>query len=140
MRSARAALGALGVAGVAWGGWLLGDDGLDRLRSTALWLVGLVVVHDAVLAPLVVVIGVVAAKTIPTSMRAVAAVAFIVWGGLTLAVANVLAGVGGKPDIDSLLNRPYVSAWLALTGLVVVAALSAVAVRARLPRARAPQR
>ena len=130
MKAARLTLAALGVAGVLWGAWLLSDDGVDRLRSTALWLVGVVVLHDAVLAPIVVVIGVVAARTL--RRRAVAAVAFLIWGTLTLAVANVLSGVGGKPDMDSLLNRPYVGAWLVLTGTVlVVAVASSVMMRRR---------
>ena len=137
MRAARAALGALGVAGIVWGAWLLSDDGFDRLRSTALWLAGVVVLHDFVLAPLVVALGVVAVKVLPRHHRAVAAVAFLIWGGLTLAVANVLSGVGGKPDMDSLLNRPYVSAWLVLTGLIVVGAVVTAALRARPRRARA---
>jgi uncharacterized membrane protein YidH (DUF202 family) len=137
MRAARLALGALGVAGIVWGAWLLSDDGFDRLMSTALWLAGVVVLHDFVLAPLVVALGVLAVKVLPHH-RAFAAVAFLVWGGLTLAVANVLSGVGGKPDMDSLLNRPYVSAWLVLTGLIVVGAVVTAALRA-LPRgARAP--
>ena len=130
MRAARLAVGALGVAGVLWGAWLLSDDGVDKLRSTALWLVGVVVLHDAVLAPIVVVVGVVAARTL--RHRAVAAVAFLIWGTLTLAVANVLSGVGGKPGMDSLLNRSYVSAWLVLTGTVLaVAVASSVMMRRR---------
>ena len=137
MRTVRVALGALGVAGIVWGGWLLRDDGLDRLQSTALWLVGVVVLHDAVLAPLIVALGVVAMKVLPRNHRALAAVGFLVWATVTLAVANVLSGVGGKPDMDSLLNRPYVSAWLVFTGLVVGAVVAA-AFRARLRRARAP--
>jgi hypothetical protein len=121
VKAARRALGALGVAGMLWGAWLLSDDGFDQLRSTALWLVGVVVLHDAVLAPIVVVIGVLAARML--RHRAVAAVAFLIWGTLTLAVANVLSGVGGKPDMDSLLNRPYLSAWLVLSGVIVAGAL-----------------
>ena len=80
MRAARMTLGACGVAGIVWGAWLLSDDGLDRLQSTALWLVGVVVLHDAVLAPVVVALGVVAAKALPRQHRVVAAVAFLVWG------------------------------------------------------------
>ena len=125
MKVARLILGALGVAGMLWGAWLLSDDGFDRLTSTALWLVGVVVLHDAVLAPIVVVIGVVAARTL--RHRTVAAVAFLIWGTLTLAVANVLSGVGGKPDMDSLLNRPYVSAWLVLSGIVAAGVLAVIA-------------
>lgn len=125
MKAARLALGVLGGCGVAWGAWLLSDDSADRLGSVALWLVGVVVLHDAVLAPLVVALGVVAAKTVPHRHRAVAAIAFLVWGTVTLAVANVLSGVGGKPGMDSLLHRPYLTAWLALTALVLAVAVVA---------------
>jgi hypothetical protein len=131
VRTARLALGALGVVGIVWGGWLLRDDGADRLWSTALWLGGVVVLHDAVLAPVVVLLGVVATRTLPHRHRAVAAIAFLVWGTLTLAVANVLSGMGGKPDMDSLLNRPYVSAWLVLNGVVLAVATSVAVIRTR---------
>ena len=134
MKAARMVLGALGAAGVVWGVWLMSDDGPDKLQSTALWLVGVVVLHDAVLAPVVVVLGVVAAKMLPRHHRAAAAVAFLVWGTLTLAVANVLSGVGGKPGIESLLNRSYVSAWLALTGVMLGVAIAAATISPRGPR------
>jgi hypothetical protein len=129
MRTARIAFGAMGVAGIVWGAWLLSDDGVDRLTSTALWLAGVVLLHDAVLAPLVVLIGVVATRWLPTPSRAVVAIGFLVWGTLTLTVANVLTGVGGKPDMESLLNRPYVSAWLLLTGAILLAVIAVVAIR-----------
>jgi len=131
MRAARLGLGALGIAAIVWGGWLLRDDGIDRLSSTALWLAGVVVLHDAVLAPLVVLLGVVATKVLSQRHRAVVAVAFVVWGTVTLAVANVLSGVGGKPGMDSLLHRPYLSAWLALTGLVLGVAVVAAMMKGR---------
>ncbi len=135
MRTARLGLAAIGVAAIGWGGWLLHDDDVDRLRSAALWLVGVVVLHDAVLAPVVVVLGVVATTVLPRRHRVVAAVAFLVWGTLTVTVANVLSGVGGKPGMDSLLNRPYVSAWLVLTGVLLVGAVASVAIMARGRRA-----
>jgi hypothetical protein len=131
VRAARLGLGVLGIAAIVWGGWLLRDDGIDRLQSTGLWLAGVVVLHDAVLAPLVIMLGVVATKVIPRRHHAIAAVAFLVWGTLTLAVANVLSGLGGKPGMDSLLHRPYVSAWLVLTGLVLAAAIVAAMMKGR---------
>ncbi len=132
MRTVRLVLGGLGACGVVWGVWLLSDDGADRLWSAALWLAGVVVLHDIVLAPLVVVLSVLAAKVLPRRHRAVAGIAFLVWGTVTLAVANVLSGVGGKPGMDSLLHRPYLAAWLALSGLVAVSAVaSAVMMKGR---------
>jgi hypothetical protein len=127
VRATRLALGALGIAGMVWGAWLVSDDGFDRLQSTALWLVGVVVLHDLVLAPVVVVLGVLAARSLPLHHRPVAGIAFLVWGTVTLAVANVLSGVGGKPGMDSLLHRPYVAAWLVLSGVVLVTAVVSAA-------------
>ena len=131
MKAMRLTVGVLGSAGVVWGAWLMRDDGFDRLVSTGLWLGGVVIVHDAVLAPLVVVLGIVAARALPQRHRAVVAVTFVVWGTLTIAVANVLSGVGGKPDMDSLLNRPYVTAWLVLTALLLAGAMVTTFVRSR---------
>lgn len=131
MKAARLTLGALGIAGMLWGAWLLSDDGVDRLLSTGLWLAGVVVLHDAVLAPVVVLLGVAASRLLPRGHRAVAAIAFLIWGTLTVAVANVLSGVGGKPDMGSLLNRPYVSAWLVLTGVMLGVAIAVAAIRMR---------
>jgi hypothetical protein len=129
MRAVRFTLGALGVASVAWGVWLLRDDGADRLASTVTWLAGGVILHDFVLAPLVVLVGLAAVKLFPDRRRAVVAIAFLVWATLTAAVANVLLDVGGKPGMDSLLHRPYVIAWLVLTAVVVVAAVAAHGLR-----------
>ena len=103
----------------------------NRLTSTALWLGGGIVLHDFVLAPLVVVIGVIAVRVVPDRHRAVAAVAFLVWGAVTVAVANVLSGQGGKPGMDSLLNRPYLTSWLVLTAVAVGAAMVAGVIRTR---------
>ena len=38
---------------------------------------------------------------------------------VTVAAANVLLPVGGRPDNPSLMNRPYVLAWLAFSGFVL---------------------
>jgi hypothetical protein len=131
MRATRLATGALGVVAAVWGVWLLHDDGFDRLRSATLWLAGGIVLHDFVLAPLVVVVGVLAARVLPKHHRPVAAVAFLVWGTITVAVANVLSGLGGKPGMDSLLHRPYLTSWLVLTALVWGGAVVVGLIRAR---------
>jgi hypothetical protein len=138
MRVLRLVLGALGVAGVGWGVWLLSDDGADQLASTAWWLAGGVILHDFVVAPTVVLAGVVIARLLPDRRRAVVAIAFLVWATVTAAVANVLLDVGGKPGMDSLLHRPYVATWLVLTAILVAAAGAVVAVSGRRRRDPAP--
>jgi hypothetical protein len=123
----RALLGLIGVASIGWGLWLLSDDGLDRWRSQAVWVIGGVLAHDAVIAPLVVIGGVAAARVWRPQTRRAIAVGFIVWSTVSLAVANVLLPVGGRPDNPSLMNRPYVVAWVLFSAVVIAATAVAVA-------------
>ena len=131
----RSALALAGVAAIGWGLWLVRDDGVERWRSQAAWFLGGVLAHDAVLAPLMVFLGVLATRLLRPALRRVAAVAFIVWATVTVAVTNVLLPVGGRPDNASLMNRPYVWAWVGFTGAMVVF----VAVAALRGRAKAAQ-
>ena len=130
MRAIRGALLALGVAGGLWGVWLMRDFTSPQLISVGSFLVGGVILHDAVLAPVTVGLGVLAARLLPNHFRAAAGIAFLIWGTLTLAFFNVLSGQGGKPDNMTVLNRPYALSWLALTG-VLAGVMVAAAVRRR---------
>ncbi|ANP71626.1 hypothetical protein [Cryobacterium arcticum] len=59
MRTARVALVGLGVLGLAWGAYVLVDTvALQRLPGVALWIGTAIVLHDAVLSPLVFGLGV----------------------------------------------------------------------------------
>jgi hypothetical protein len=117
----RALLSLPGVAAIGWGLWLLRDDGLERWRSQAVWFAGGVLGHDALIAPVVVLLGVAAARVWRPRVRAAIAVGFVIWATVTVAVANVLLPIGGRPDNPSLMNRPYVVAWIVFTGVVVIA-------------------
>ncbi|MET0822180.1 MAG: hypothetical protein ABWY58_14550 [Aeromicrobium sp.] len=119
----RAVRGLLVVAGVGfglWGLWLMRDFTREQLTSEAFWLAGGVVLHDAVLAPVVVAVGYVASRVLPAHWRSATATAFVVWGTLTVAFLPVLSGQGGKPGNDTILGKPYVLSWVVLT-LVLVA-------------------
>lgn len=128
MKAIRTLLVIVGVAMGVWGLWLMRDFRFEQLRSAIAWLVGGVVVHDGIVAPLVVGAGVVLARIVPDHAKKPAVVGLILWGTVTIAVANVLSGQGGKPDNDTVLNRPYVATWLVLTVVVFagIAAYSAV--------------
>ena len=145
MKTARVVLGVGGAAAVGWGFWLVHDDGIERWRSQLVWFVAGVLAHDGLIAPVVVVLGVVAARLISSRIRPVVAVGFIVWATVTAAAANVLLPVGGRPDNPSLMNRPYVAAWLVFTVVTVLAVGAAVACGSvrqrwldRMPRNLAP--
>lgn len=121
MRAVRWSLGLVGVAVGCYGGWLLltrqaGED----LVSAAQWLVGGVVLHDLVLAPLVIVLVALAGRLTPRSLRAPAAVLLVVVGSVTLLAVPVLGGFGRRADNPSLLDRDYTTGWLLLVGVLVV--------------------
>ncbi len=135
MRVLRIVLGAGGVVLVLVGLWhLLLRGRLDApdLVSAALWLAGGVVVHDAVLAPLVVLLGVGLLPRLPAHVRAPAVAGLVVLGSVTLLAIPVLGRFGAKPDDPGLLPRPYLLWWLVLVVLVVAAV--AVASFVRRPR------
>ncbi len=132
MKAVRGILLAVGVGFGLWGLWLMRDFTSDRLVSAGIWVAGGILVHDAVIAPVTVVIGVVAARLLPRHARAPMGIAFLVWATLTIVFVPVLSGQGGKPDNDTILGRPYVASWLVLTAvLLAVAAVIALRRRSR---------
>ena len=60
MRAARVLLVAAGLGLGLWGVWLMRDFDTERLVSAGTWLAGGIVLHDAVLAPLTVGLGLLA--------------------------------------------------------------------------------
>ena len=137
MRAGRALLMVAGVAGGIWGLWLMRDFTSTQLVSIGTFLVGGVILHDAILAPVTVGLGVLAARLLPGHFRAAVGIAFLIWATLTLAFFNVLSGQGGKPDNVTVLNRPYALSWLVMTAMLAVIAVIA-ATRRRRDRALVP--
>ncbi len=123
MRLVRALLLLAGVGFGLWGVWLMRGFTSEQLISMGTWLAGGVILHDAVIAPVTVLLGIVTARLLPGRPRAVVAIAFLVWATLTVTFVNVLSGQGGKPDNDTVLNRPYGLSWIVLTAVIVVAAV-----------------
>ncbi|MCD9199935.1 hypothetical protein [Aeromicrobium wangtongii] len=125
MRVLRGLLIAIGLGCIGWGGWLMRDFTREQLTSEAFWLAGGVVLHDAVLAPLAVLIGALGARLLPRGFRRSAATAFCVWGTLTIAFLPVLSGEGGKAGNDTILGRPYLLSWIVMTLLLAAYAVGA---------------
>ncbi len=125
MSAVRWTLGSIGVLMAGYGGWLLlTRQAGDQLVSAAQWLGGGVVLHDLLLAPVVVLLVAVAARLLPGPARAPGAVLLVVVGSVTLMALPVLGGFGRRADNPSLLDRDYVAGWLVL----VAALCAAVAV------------
>jgi hypothetical protein len=138
VRGARLGLGAVGVVVGLFGVWLLlTRQDLDQLRSAATWLVGGVILHDAVLAVVTLVLAATAVRLLPGEARAPAVVGFVVLGSVTLLAVPVLGRFGARPDNATLLDRAYVTGWLVLAALTVLAVIVATLVRRRRTTRRA---
>jgi glucan phosphoethanolaminetransferase (alkaline phosphatase superfamily) len=119
MRTIRVLLALTGVGFGLWGLWLVRDFTSLQLISTGWFLIGGVIVHDAILAPITVGLGVLAARLLPSHFRAAAAGAFLIWATLTVAFFNVISGTHAKSDNQTVLHRPYLLSWLILTGVLI---------------------
>ncbi|MFD7445019.1 hypothetical protein [Streptomyces sp. NPDC059909] len=120
--------GAVGVGLMGFGAWLLFGAGTVRDPSdVVVWLAGAVVLHDGVIAPLVIAVGfLLAALPARGALRA----GLVVCGALTLIALPPLLRPGA-PTNPSALPLDYLRNWLLTLG--VVAALTAAALL--LPRA-----
>lgn len=120
MTALRVAFGAGGLGALAYGIVRLLALGPANLGATAEWLVAGVVLHDALFAPLVVVVGVLAARLAPRRLRAPATVALVVLVPVTLVGLPELGRFGADPRNATLLDRHYWLGWSVLVTLVVV--------------------
>lgn len=127
----RGILVAVGVGFGLWGLWLMRDFTSEQLISTGTWLAGGIILHDAILAPITVGLGIVASRLLPGHFRAATSLTFLLWATLTVVFVPVLSGQGGKPDNDTILGRPYLLSWLLLTGVLAGAAIIAARRRRR---------
>ena len=138
VRVVRGVLIALGIALIGLGGWVLTDTvNPNRYGGLLLWLVGSVVVHDAVLAPVVAVVSLVVRRT---GRRVRPAVLWIVQGAVVvgaifslIVVPEIVAKAKG-PKNDTVLPFDY-GLRLAVLWLVI-AAVAAGLVALYLARSR----
>jgi hypothetical protein len=128
----RTALGAAGLALMAAGLYLLVTGG--QFKDVALWLAGAVVLHDLLVAPLVLAVGLLLAL-LPA--RGLLRGALVTAGCLTVIALPVLLAPG-TPRNPSVLPLDYPRNWL-LT-LAAVAAVTAAVLVARRLRGRARER
>ncbi|PFG34280.1 hypothetical protein [Sanguibacter antarcticus] len=129
MRLLRVLILAAGLVIGAVGAVHLVEGGLTNLVAASTWLLGGVVVHDAIIAPLVIALGALVATLLPRWARAPAASAAVVLGTMTLVAVPVLGRFGARSDNPTLLDRPYGTGWLVFAGLVLAVAAVGAAVR-----------
>jgi hypothetical protein len=119
----RGAILILGVTAGAYGALRLSDLGWDNTRATLVWLLGGVVLHDGVIAPLTIGAAAVALRFLPRDRLAPFAVGLVVLAPVTLLAVPVLGRFGARADNPTLLDRPYWLGWSLLVTLVVAAIL-----------------
>jgi hypothetical protein len=129
----RFGLGLVGVAAAVYGVVLLLDLGWDNLVATATWLVGGLILHDAVLAPATVLVCLAGLSL--GRWRGAFAAGLLTLGTITLTAVPVLSGRGVRADNPTLLDRPYWTGWFIVLGLVCLG----VAVMGWLTTRRHPQ-
>jgi hypothetical protein len=116
--AARVALVATGAAVGLYGGWLLLGLGWDNLVATVPWLVAAVLLHDAVWAPVVLLVAAVGGARLPRPWSTPVMVGAVVLVTVTVAAAPMLGGFGARPDNPTLLDRPYLAGWLTFAAVV----------------------
>ncbi len=126
----RLLLGALGVAVAAYGGWLLLQEDLSDLVDTAVWLAGGVVLHDFVLVPLTLLLGLALVRLLPANLRAPVVGGLVVLGTVTLMAVPVLGGWGANADNPTILDRNYPVGWLVVAGVTMLVVVVTIVLRA----------
>lgn len=106
---ARSLFALAGAAALAWGAWLAWDfaGGRGALQA-ALWLVGGPVVHDALVAPAVGLVGVALVRFVPATWRAPMAVGAVLSGVLALLAVPLLWRPFGVAVNPGLHDADYV--------------------------------
>ncbi len=134
MRALRLTAVVTGVLAAAYGALLLLDLGWANTRSTLVWLVGGVVLHDGVFAVLVLAVALVAQGLVPRHRLAPWVVGSVILVPVTLVGIPELGHFGARADNPTLLDRPYWLGWSVLVTLVVLGVLiGTLATRRREP-------
>ena len=106
MRTVRALLVLLGAAGSAYGGWLLWPD----LATTAAWLLGGPVLHDAVIAPVVGLAGLLLIRVLRRIGVGMDRLRTVAGGsGTELRISTLLLRQGSKYRVAALAHRRFLS-------------------------------
>lgn len=129
---------AAGLAAIGYGiHGLVGMRSATNPPNAAQWLVGGIVVHDLLVVPVTMAVGLVLTRLVPAPFRAVLQGALLISGAVALASLPLWRGYGGPADNPSVNPLPYGRNLAIVLGLVWACATAVIAVRAvRVRRAR----
>jgi hypothetical protein len=124
MRTTRVLLVVAGVLLAAYGGWLmLSRQTFAQVEEVAVWAVAGVVLHDAVVAPLALAVGWLAARLLPRTVASAAALILVVAGTLSIVAVPVLVEGAAPQGNATLLDRNYFLGWTTLVVVIIVTGL-----------------
>ena len=112
------------------------DDEVDRL-GVVVFLIAVLLLHDAVFMPLVLAAGALIRRTVPARWLATARTAAVVDLAVIVVALPLVLGFGRTADNPSVLPRPYASGLL-LT--LVLTTVTVVACRKKIERSRERRR
>ncbi|TQL67831.1 hypothetical protein FB381_1719 [Nocardioides albertanoniae] len=136
MSRARGLLILVGAVGIAYGAWLLvSRQRLDQIVEVGIWLAAAVVIHDGILAPVVVGLGWLGGRLLPRPVARGAVTTLVLLGPAVLVAIPVVGRFGEIADNPTLLDRDYTGG-LVLFAILCVCAGVAVGVGGL----RSPQR
>lgn len=137
MSASRAVLGVAGLGLMAYGAYgLVVDTGVPG--GPVLFAAALVIGHEGILMPTMIIIGLVAVRIVPVWARSAVQAALVVTMALIVITIPLFAFAGASPDLPSLLPRDYRRGLLIAVGITwLIAAAVALARRRRTRRADA---
>lgn len=114
-----------GIALLAVGAGKLATTSGDVATAAAVvaWLVGGVLIHDLVVAPLALALAAGGRRWLPPSWQRGAIVMLVIVGSMSVWALPVLTGLGARPDNPTLLDRNYAAGWLIVAALALVASV-----------------
>ena len=120
----RLAIGSLGVLMIGYGAFrILQFPKLSTPKSLAEWLIGAAVLHDGVLAPVVTVLGVLAARFIPGRARAYLQGFFIAAATVSITAWVLIHRENTGSPGNTLLIQDYTRNLLIVIGVLALGAL-----------------
>lgn len=118
MRTTRIVLVIAGIALMAFAavGILTSPD--IKLIRQAPFLIGTLLLNDAVLAPVFIGVGIVVSRVLPPRWRAPVHGALIVTAAVTVVAFPFLLGFGRRADLPSALPRNYLGGYAVILGMI----------------------
>ncbi len=101
------------------------------LRSVAVWFGGGIVIHDALIAPATIIVGLLVLRIAPPFARAYVQGALVITGSLALATLPLVLGDGRDPNNPSQQPLPYGRNLLIVVALVWLVAAALALLRGR---------